>query len=176
MAFLNWQKLYTNAEAVADRLEKRLQVGGNQNTIGKTVVNDGLLTNAGAQIEARITAALSRCYRTPLLLSSQQTRGILASIAEKGILAEVLPPQIIAENGREGGLRRIMADEFAAELAAICPGGLRLVGEILLADANTEDGNQTVVGKRKPIHECRPLEGEPHRHRHYRQDADSVRW
>lgn len=178
MSLLNWQKLYSNAEAIADRLEKRLQIGGAQNAFGKSVLNDGLLNNAGAQVEARITAALSRCYRTPLKLTSQQTRGLLASICEKGMLAEILPPVFAAEYGKETSLRFIMATEYAAELAAICPGGLRLEGELLLADSNTEAGNHTQVGKKKPIHHghYRHIEGE-YRHRyHYRPDADSVRW
>lgn len=173
---LNWQKLFTNAEAISDRLEKRAQVGGAQNTFGKSVLNDGLLNNAGAQIEARITAHLSRCYKTPLNLTSQQTRGLLASIAEKGILAEILPPVFAADYGKETSLRFIMATEFVAELNAICPGGLRLPGELLLADANTEGGNTTIVGKRKPISEYRPIEGERYRDRSSRPDADSVKW
>ena len=177
MALLIWQKQFTNAEAVSDRLDKRVQIGGAQTTFGKSVLNEGLLNNAGAQIEARITAYLSRCYRTPLNLTSQQTRGILQSIADKGILSEVLPPQIIAENGREGGLRFIMAAEFQAELAAICPGGLLLPGEILLADPNTAEGNRTLVGKKKPLNDnYRAIEGERYHYRSARPDADSVKW
>lgn len=176
---LVWQKRYTNAEDIAARLERRLQVGGSQSTFGKSVLNEGLLNNAGAQIEARIDSTLGRCYRLPLKLISQQTRGVLASIAEKGILAEILPPEFVGDLGKEGGLRKIVADEYAAELAAICPGGLRLEGELLLADANTEAGNHTQLGKKKPIHHghYHHIEGELPRHRFpYRVDADSVRW
>lgn len=180
MSLLIWQKQFTDAEAIADRLEKRLQVGGAQSAFGKSVLNDSLLNNAGAQVEARITAALSRCYRTPLKLTSPQTRGLLASIAEKGILAEILPPQFVGEYGKEGSLRKIMATEFAEELAAICPGGLRMAGELLLADANTEAGNHTVVGKKKHLHQHRAIEGERYGygygHYHHRPDADSVKW
>ena len=45
MALLIWQKQFTNAEAIADRLEKRLQIGGAQAAFGKSVLNDGLLEN-----------------------------------------------------------------------------------------------------------------------------------
>ena len=177
---LNWQKLYTTAEAISDRLEKRLQVGGAQNAFGKSVLNDGLLNSTGAQVEARITAHLSRCYKTPLKMNNEQTRGLLASICEKGILAEILPPQFVGEYGKEGSLRKIVSDEFQAELEAICPGGLRLQGELLLADANTEGGNHTQVGKKRPLHHRHPIEGEHHYRYgygyHYRPDADSVKW
>jgi hypothetical protein len=178
MSLLIWQKQFTDAEAIADRLEKRLQIGGAQNAFGKSVLNDSLLNSAGAQVEARITATLSRCYRTPLKLTSPQTRGLLASIAEKAILAEILPPQFVGEYGKEGGLRYIMATEFAAELAAICPGGLRMMGELLLADANTETGNHTVVGKQRHLHQHRAIEGERYGRYgyHHRPDADSVKW
>lgn len=193
MPYLLWQKLYTDAESVADRLEKRLQVGGSQNALGKSVVNEGLLNSVGAQVEARITAHLSRCYKTPLLLNNNLSRGVLASIAEKGILAEILPPTFIGEYGKEGSLRLIMAQEFEEELAKICPGGLKLAGEILLADANTEDGNTTVVGRRVSQHQHgRAIEGESrysrchdtdyrrsplsYRPTYDHKDADQVRW
>ena len=180
MSLLTWQKQFTNAEAISDRLEKRLQIGGAQNAFGKSVLSDGLLESAGAQVEARINATLSRCYRLPFNLTSQITRGLFASIAEKGILAEILPPVFAADYGRETSLRFIMATEYANELAAICPGGLLLPGELPLADANTEAGNHTQVGKKKPLHHHHAIEGEIH-HRygsgyHYRPDADSVRW
>ena len=174
MSKLVWRKRYTNAQAVSERLEKRLQVGGQQATLGKTVLSEGLLRNAGAQVEARIEAHLSRCYKFPLLLRTEQARGLLASIAEKGILAEVLPPQI-AENGKEGGLRAIMAAEFAAELQALCPGGLLLPGEIRIADGSTsQDQTPTLVGHYKPLNLPRYLEAEGRRSG--RLDADSVRW
>ena len=179
MTLLNWQKQFTNVEAVADRLDKRLQIGGAQNAFGKSVLNDGLLNNAGAQVEARINAALSRCYRLPFNLSSQITRGLLASIAEKGILAEILPPVFAADFGRETSLRFIMATEYAAELAAICPGGLLLPGELPLADPNTGTVNHTLVGKKKPLNDnYRAIEGEPHGRygSQRRPDADSVIW
>ena len=177
MALLTWQKQFTNTESIADRLEKRLQIGGAQNAFGKSVLNDGLLESAGAQIEARINAALSRCYRLPFNLSSQITRGLLASIAEKGILAEILPPVFAADYGRETSLRFIMASEYAAELAAICPGGLLLPGELPLANADTAEGNRTLVGKKKPLQDnYRAIEGERYHYRSARPDADSVKW
>ena len=177
MALLIWQKQFTTTEAISDRLEKRLQIGGAQNAFGKSVLNDGLLESAGAQVEARINAALSRCYRLPFNLSSQITRGLLASIAEKGILAEILPPVFAADYGRETSLRFIMASEYAAELAAICPGGLLLPGELPLANADTAEGNRTLVGKKKPLQDnYRAIEGERYHYRRSRPDADSIEW
>lgn len=175
---------YTSHQAIANRLEKRSQVGGPSVAFGSSVISPALIDQVLPQVEAVIDLHLGRCYQVPLRLAVEETRQILAMLAELGGLAQILPVQIVAETGKEGGLRAIMAAEFEAGLKAICPGGLTLRGEILL----TEGGGEgfTTTGKRKDLHPPHgyrrhygAIEGE-HRWQYgwqtWREDANHIRW
>ncbi|PZV19201.1 MAG: hypothetical protein DCF22_00605 [Leptolyngbya sp.] len=120
---------YTTQGAIALRLSRRLQVGGAPTTYGKDVLDLALLDLIVPQCEARFEAALSSLYQLPLLLSDETARAIASSIVEKMILGEVLPVHFFPEVGKEGGLRKVMADESAAELRMVKEGQVRLTGE-----------------------------------------------
>lgn len=141
---------YTTQQAIAQRLAKRIQIGGTPQTYGKDVLDPALLEQVGPQVEARFEAALAQRYGVPLNVSDPNTRAIVASIVEKGILAEILPTQFFPENGREGGLRKVMADEAAAELKQVQSGQIKLAGERISGSALSFPAPPIKVSQRKP--------------------------
>lgn len=126
---------YTTQAAIALRLAKRLQVGGVPTTYGKDVMDVALLDLVAPQCEAKFEAAISVLYQLPLQLGDDSSRALIASIVEKMILGEVLPVHVFPEVGKEGGLRKVMADESAAELRMIKEGQVKLPGERISAAA-----------------------------------------
>lgn len=126
---------YTTQNAISLRLAKRLQVGGTPTTYGKEVLDTALLELIGPQVEAKFEMAIAHLYILPLAVSNLNSQQIVASCVEKMILSEVLPTQFFPEVGREGGLRKVMADESKVELEAIASGRLKLDGERIATSA-----------------------------------------
>ena len=122
-------------DAIALRLSKRLQVGGTPQSFGKDVVSTELLELIAPQCEAKFEGMLSPYYQVPLILSEAQAIAIAASIVEKMILSEVLPVHILPETGQEGGLRKIMAQEWQKELKDVQTGLVKLPGEKIASNA-----------------------------------------
>lgn len=120
---------YTSLQAITLRLQKRAQVGGTPQTFGKDVIDPALVELVAPQVEARFEETIAHLYQTPLNLADPNVREIAASVVEKGILAEILPTQFFPDSGKEGGLRKVMADESARELEAVREGTIRLAGE-----------------------------------------------
>lgn len=139
---------YTTQAAIALRLQKRLQVGGAPTTYGKDVLDAALLEQIAPQVEARFEAAITALYVVPLNLSEINSRAIVASCVEKLILAEILPTQFFPEVGREGGLRKVMADEGKAELGAIASGQIKLEGERVSSTQGFPSARAVTVVKR----------------------------
>jgi hypothetical protein len=126
---------YTTLQAIELRLSKRLQVGGLPTVFGKPELQLELLDLIVPQCEARFEAMIEPLYLTPLALTTDQARAIASSIVEKMILSEVLPVQINAETGAESGLRKLMAQEWGAEMKQVQTGAIRLAGERVASGA-----------------------------------------
>jgi hypothetical protein len=77
---------YTTVEAINRRLNGRLQIGGNANSVGTTTVTVDLVLQVGDQIESEIDAILRQRYRLPLLY----THPVLASVVEHGVACQLL--------------------------------------------------------------------------------------
>lgn len=140
---------YTTQGNIALRLAKRLQVGGAPQTYGKDVLDPALLELVSVQVEARLELSLAALYLFPLQLTEPNTVAIVGSCVEKLILGEVLPVHFFAEVGKEGGLRKVMADEGLAELKALQDGTVKLDGERITPQQGYLSGAVRVV-KRKP--------------------------
>jgi hypothetical protein len=147
---------YTTKEAIANRLEARLQVGGAAATFGKRVVNDNLIEQVGEQVEARVNARLKAVYTLPL----SGPHPALASVVEKLVICEIIGVYAIEQldtvgraTGDGGGFGSLMCRQGADELEAILSGTIVLEGETTLSggDSSTLVGSTTVavkVGKR----------------------------
>jgi len=132
--------IYTTTQAIARRLEGRLQFGGNPMALGNTVVNDALLDQVGEQIEAKVNLYLQKGYTLPLSLPQP----VVAEIVEKLVICELFDTLTIGGEGREGDA---YCDDAMSLLKAIACGDLTLNTE-QETEPRTVNQNVTVVDKR----------------------------
>lgn len=131
---------YTTTEAIARRLEGRLQFGGNPLAFGNAVVSDELLAQIGEQIEAKVNLYLQKAYALPLSLPQP----VVSEIVEKLVICELFDTLTIGGEGKEG--------------AAYCENAMALLlsisnGEFILnspqeTEPRTINQNVSVVEKR----------------------------
>lgn len=120
--------IYTDKQAIANRLRGRLAIGGAQAPFGATVVDDELIEQVGVQVESRINAQLGRVYQLPILLNDT-SKPILASVTEKLTICEIMGTHYVgAEGTSEDGYGRMMCRQGAEELQQILTGAIALEG------------------------------------------------
>lgn len=88
---------YTNFEAIARRLEGRLDVVESQGvsnpwakTLGKIQANPELVEQFGTQVEAYINSIFRKVYEMPLKLTSDETKAIMADITESLVVSRLM--------------------------------------------------------------------------------------
>jgi hypothetical protein len=148
--------LYTTKEAIANLLRGRLQVGGTQFPFGPTTVDDNLIEQIGAQVEAKLNAQLATVFRLPL---AQPQNPILASIVEAGILCRLLPTHASGEElptagdvGVDRSFAGFYCKAYNAELQALLNGTIALEGELPATEPEPQIArNLTIAGQRAPI-------------------------
>ena len=121
---------YTTTEAIALRLQTRLQIGGSPSSFGNSVVDTTLLDQIGVQVESRVDAKLRQRYVLPLTYTHPQ----LASIVEKLVICEIIGVHFVgAEVSDDANFGRLMCAQGAKELEAIASGDVALQGETPVA-------------------------------------------
>lgn len=77
---------YTTLEAIGRRLNGRIQIGGNSNSVGTPTVTADLVLQVADQIESEMEGRLRQRYRFPL----QFSHPVLASLVEHGVCCQLL--------------------------------------------------------------------------------------
>lgn len=161
--------LYTTKEAIANLLRGRLVVGGQQFPFGPTTIDDNLIEQIGAQVEAKLNAQLKTVFTLPL---ANPTSPILASIVEAGILCRLLPTHATGDElptsgdvGVDRSFAGFYCKAYSAELQTLLSGTIALTGELpAVVPSSTIASNLTLAGQRAPI--VSPT----------RIDAGSIKW
>lgn len=82
---------YTTVEAIARRLQTRLKLSGPQTPFGTTVVDEDLVDQVAAQIEARVDGVIQA--NSPIMPFQAAAKAIakpvLAAVVEKGCVCEI---------------------------------------------------------------------------------------
>lgn len=138
---------YTDTDAIERRLKGRLTIGGPQQPYGNQAVDTDLLSQVGAQVEAKINAAIGSVYVLPLKLTA--CGPLLASLVEKGVICELADVHFFtSEEGTSFGSQ--MCRQFKAELASIVSQEIRLIGETGIAPSGDIRPNPNYVRARTP--------------------------
>ena len=116
---------YTTLEAINRRLNGRLQVGGNGNTMGTPTVTSDLVLQVADQIESEMEALLRQRYRLPLL----STHPVLAALVEHGVCCQLLNQYQVGASDEQKTTPS--CGEFKRLMGAI--NDLVLVGEVWVA-------------------------------------------
>ncbi len=142
--------IYTTTEAIHRRLSGRLSIGGGSAPYGKSSVDEDLLSQLGAQVEAKVEATLRGVYRLPLKAADEDntsSRPIVASIVEKGVICELADVHFFqGEDGNSYG--REMCRQFKSELEALASRSFILPGEIEIAAGVGESANFAKAAQR----------------------------
>lgn len=143
---------YTLTSNIQQRLKGRLSIGGAQSPFGQQSVDMDLLDQIGEQVEAKVNAILRQSYVFPLKAANPaelESRPLIAAIVEKGVICQLADVHFFSgEDGSSYG--RQMCKDFAAELAAIESGQIRLPGEVLLTTNTLADSNYSGYAQRRP--------------------------
>lgn len=129
-------------DAIARRLDGRLEFDGTPSAFGRQPVDSGLVQQVATQAESRVASAVRKRYKWPLVTPHRLE---LQEIVEKLAVCDLLPIHFHGtEVSNDGGMAKLVCGQAERLLKAICTGELLLEGEL---DANTS-GAKNFYGSR----------------------------
>lgn len=136
---------YTTETAIARRLRGRLQIGGTPSPFGEQIIEEELITQIGAQVEARVDAKLKQIYVFPLATNSHPE---LASIVEKFVIADIVPTYFVGNDSDSiSNYGQLMLTQAKEELELIATGDVVLDEESPVYAPSSIVPNRTKVTK-----------------------------
>ncbi len=138
---------YTTINAIARRLEGRLQLGGSQSPFGDKVVDDDLICQVAQQVEAKVDAWLRQIYVLPLQYPHKEVE----SVVEKLAIAELIPVHFTGSDSDSiSSYGKLMYDEGMKEAKMLGSGDIQLENETLRYAPKSVVPNRTRVITPKP--------------------------